>query len=201
MRRRHLRKTRIPAACRYLTVFLAVLLACAQFAVAQELPADVAVETPPAVGAQPAAPHGDLTVPDVEEVGNVNEQDVAVDADPGVEIVTPEESSPVRGESIPVISAPVRDASGGGAGDRVVSSEASIAGSNPVRGSGALPFTGFTQNLLLIYLAFMLLPLGVLFYCSAQRGDRTRQMRSLSVARFQWAGSDGHRMSSLPKRR
>lgn len=56
-----------------------------------------------------------------------------------------------------------------------------------VRGSGELPFTGAIENTLLILLAGMIVPIGVLLWCAAHRGERTRLQRSLSMPRFQWA--------------
>jgi len=58
------------------------------------------------------------------------------------------------------------------------------AGSHFVDGGGEdLPFTGIEQQLLIV-LAGMFAPIGVLLYCGARRGDRRIL---LSMPRFQWA--------------
>ena len=53
--------------------------------------------------------------------------------------------------------------------------------------TGELPFTGVEDNILLISLAGMLVPIGVLLWCAARRGDLARLRRHLAGPRYQWS--------------
>ncbi|MCW2962468.1 MAG: hypothetical protein JWM90_2855, partial [Thermoleophilia bacterium] len=50
-----------------------------------------------------------------------------------------------------------------------------------------LPFTGAEDNILLLALAGLLVPMGVLLYSAARRGDLRLR---LAMPRFQWTTSD-----------
>jgi hypothetical protein len=170
-----------------------------------------AVGGTPANGAQPAAPTD--TLPPVV-AGSVNNAGAAaVKVVEPVKVVTP--AKPVAGagtsgavdssaastttpkvdlESIsePVTTSVPKTASGGGG---VMDNGASaVPDSAPVvTGGGELPFTGIEETVLLIALAGMLVPIGVLLYCGARRGDRTMYLRELAKPRFQWAPAPGVR--------
>lgn len=96
--------------------------------------------------------------------------------------------------SEPVTTTVPKTASGGGGGDVIDAGARAVpAGAPVVTGSGNLPFTGIEETILLIALSGMLVPIGVLLYCGARRGDRTQYLRQLAMPRFQWAPAPGVR--------
>lgn len=153
----------------------------------------------PAPGAQPAAPAAVGELPQVD-VAAANPADVAADA-----AAVPIEEVPVGGDiadpaavdPVPVVAnpspAPVAvDATpspvvDGGGTDGAGGGGANVAGPPLATPAGALPFTGLAENLLIISIAGMLVPIGVLLYCAARRGDLRILHRQLAMPRFQWA--------------
>ncbi|MCB0877573.1 MAG: hypothetical protein KDC46_01130 [Thermoleophilia bacterium] len=164
----------------------------------------------PAPGAQPAAPGAAGALPQVD-VAAANPADVAADAAAGLDpnaAVQEVEVTPAFGDvpanpaepaepavapievdatpqpvAAPAPVTPVVDGGGTGGGAAVAPPTATAAP------GGTLPFTGATQNLLLITLAGMFVPVGVLLYSAAQRGDLRRLRRHLEGPRFQWAAA------------
>lgn len=88
-----------------------------------------------------------------------------------------EVAEPVRNEPPASAEMPPRVAAVSGGGGPAAAT---------ARPTGELPFTGVEENLLLISLAGMLVPIGVLLYCAARRGDLRLQ---LAMPRFHWAPS------------
>jgi hypothetical protein len=158
----------------------------------------------PAAGAQPAAPGAVGELPQVDPA-DANPVDVAADAgaapDAGAaveeieiaagQVVEPvDDGAPIEANAVPKVASPAApkpvmtvdgggtDGAGGGA------TAAPVAYATP---PGALPFTGLGQTLLLILIAGVLVPGGVLLYCAARRGDLHLSRLHLSVPRFQWA--------------
>jgi hypothetical protein len=136
----------------------------------------------PAAGAQPAAPtspQNPVVAPIVagdDEVIEPVDDGARADADD-----TPIESTATPDTSkVDSIATPVMTVDGGGGNANVAPA------ADPATPSGALPFTGVEENILLISLAGMLAPIGVLLWCAARRGDRRRH---LAMPRFQWADS------------
>ncbi|MCW2960729.1 MAG: hypothetical protein JWM90_1116 [Thermoleophilia bacterium] len=82
----------------------------------------------------------------------------------------------------PAVIAPT---SGGGGVSSVPTSAAAPTTASP---TGELPFTGTEDNILLLALAGMLVPMGVLLYSAARRGDLRLR---LAAPRFQWTTSVG----------
>ncbi len=178
-----------------------------------------AVGGTPANGAQPAAPANNTLPPVVGgNVGNTGAAVVkpavvkpaVVTTKPAVEPVQPVAGSGTSGTSTttstetpkvdlgsisePATTSVPKTASGGGgmdvtdAGANVIPDDAPV-----VTGGGELPFTGIEETVLLVALAGMLVPIGVLLYCGARRGDRNLYLRQLAMPRFQWAPAPGVR--------
>lgn len=166
--------------------------------------AAVADPNPPAAGAQPAAPGAVGELPQVNP-GDANPADVAADAgaapDAGAaveeievgagQVVVPAKAAaPIEGSAVPEVAqpkpAPVATVNGGGtdgaAGGGAVTPPRAYA--TP---TGALPFTGMGQTLLLILLAGVFVPGGVLLYSAARRGELRLSRLHLAMPRFQWA--------------
>lgn len=144
-------------------------------AVAETTPV-AGLDTTPAPGAQPAAPGAmpaAVATPAVETPVH----------DPA-ERSTPIDDAPAAAEPIAAVPdtvpAPIPMANGGGTDGIDVAP--TTASANPT-GSGELPFTGTMETILLILLAGMFVPIGVLLYCWAKRGDR---ILHLAAPRFQW---------------
>lgn len=154
----------------------------------------------PAPGAQPAAPAA-APVPAVAADAAADPADVAADAagvEPGdaVEVlevgVDEEVAAPVEAKTESEAAAPLTVDGGGtheghsnaGGGGHAVAPAA-----DPVAPSGMLPFTGLAENLMVVALAGMFVPIGVLLYCGARSGERRARLRHLSMPRFQWAES------------
>lgn len=155
----------------------------------------------PAPGAQPAAP-GNAAVPAVDADAAADPADVAADAagvQPGdaieeIEVGVDEElAAPVEADSAPPRTvdgggthrghATHAPSNGGGGGAAVAPA------ADPVTPSGTLPFTGLAENLLVVALAGMFVPIGVLLYCGARSGEERARRRLLAMPRFQWADS------------
>ncbi len=174
----------------------------------------------PAPGAQPAAPTnalppvvnggvgnaGAAAQPAVAGAGNAAKPVKVVEAAaPAPQVADTSGSTTTTTTATPkldleTISEPVtapapKTVSGGGGGLDVTDagSTAVPAGAPVVTGGGNLPFTGIEETILLIALAGMFVPIGVLLYCGARRGDRMRYLRQLSAPRFQWAPAPGVR--------
>jgi hypothetical protein len=146
-------------------------------------PAAAANPNAPAAGAQPAAPtspQNPVVAPIVagaDEVIEPVDDGARANADD-----TPAESTATPDTSmVDSVATPVRTVDGGGGDAANIAPEA-----DPAAPSGELPFTGVAENILLISLAGMLAPIGVLLWCAARRGDRRRL---LAMPRFQWADS------------
>lgn len=153
----------------------------------------------PAPGAQPAAP-GNAAVPAVDADAVADPVDVAADAagvQPGdaveeIQVGVDEElAAPVEADS-----APPRTVDGGGTHGGHANHAPSNGGgaavaptADPVAPSGTLPFTGLAESLLVVALAGMFVPIGVLLYCGARSGEQRARQRLLAMPRFQWADS------------
>lgn len=161
----------------------------------------VANPNPPAAGAQPAAPGAAGELPQV--VPGDAAANVAPDAAAPVEaieveanqVVAPVDVAPVEGDAVPETArpkpAPIATVDGGGNGDAAPARGGGGTANTPARAyatpNGALPFTGLGQSLLLIVLAGVFVPGGVLLYCAARRGDLRLSRLHLALPRFQWA--------------
>ena len=152
----------------------------------------------PAAGAQPAAPGAVGELPQVDVAG-ANPVDVAADAAAiapdaamqDVEVGADEVVAPIELDVTPVVSTPKPAAGappvvvdGGGTGGG-----ATVAPAPAATPTGTLPFTGAAENLLLMLLAAMLVPIGVLLYSAARGGELRARRRLLSMPRFQWAAA------------
>jgi hypothetical protein len=147
---------------------------------------------PPAPGAQPAAPGAVGALPQVDP-GAADPADVAADA--GVDPADAVEEIEVGGNDVIVpvevdarpkpAPAPVLVDGGGTGGGAPATPD--TAGPPLATPTGTLPFTGIGETILLIALAGMLVPIGVLLYCAARRGDLNLLRRQLAMPRFQWA--------------
>lgn len=150
-------------------------------------PAAAPAEGAPAAGAQPAAPQAEPAT------GAANAAGVGM-----VETTTPRPAAAAavapatdRAATTPAV-APV--ASGGGSHEGHADPMPVAAGGGDATTpaapaptpSGELPFTGVEEHLLLISLAGMLVPIGVLLYCAARRGDLRRLREHLARPRFEW---------------
>lgn len=148
----------------------------------------------PAPGAQPAAPGAVGEFPQVD-VGAANPADVAADAagvDPDaaveeVEVAVDDVIAPVEVEATPQVVAPAIVDGGGTDGAAAGAGAPDVAGPPAATPTGNLPFTGLAETILLVSLAGMFVPIGVLLYCAARRGDLQALRRQLSMPRFQWA--------------
>lgn len=165
--------------------------------------APAAAAAAPAPGAQPAAP-ADAAVPTVAANAAADPADVAADAagvQPGdaveeVQVEVDEELAP----PVEAGSAPPRTVDGGGTHRGHGSHAPSNGGGGaavapavePSRPSGTLPFTGLAENLLVVALAGMFVPIGVLLYCGARSGEQRARRQHLSMPRFQWADLPRH---------
>jgi hypothetical protein len=152
----------------------------------------------PAAGAQPAAPGAVGELPQVD-VGAADPADVAVDAgiDPNAavedvevgdeDLVVPIEANAAPPAAVPSPSPLTVDGGGTGGAGAAGAGAANFAGPPLAAPSGALPFTGIEESIMLVALAGMLVPIGVLLYCGARRGDLRMLQRHLAMPRFQWA--------------
>lgn len=148
----------------------------------------------PAPGAQPAAPQNNTALPPA--VGAVDasvkvQPTVAPAAQPKVDLGAISEPATTAATTVPAKVDITASGGGGHGGAHAADAGASaVPTALPVvTGGGDLPFTGIEETILLISLAGMLVPIGVLLYCGARRGDERRFRRHLAMPRYQWAPS------------
>lgn len=94
----------------------------------------------------------------------------------------------------PSAARPAATGNAGGSGDAAPAATP-IAQPAMANKRGELPFTGPGDNILLIILAGMFVPIGVLLYCAARRGDLRLH---LARPRFQWAPTVQEQAPSTP---
>jgi hypothetical protein len=162
-----------------------------------ELPPVVAapaVETP-APGAQPAAP-ANIAAPAAQDTAAADEaaaNGIRNDAAPVAAAHPTTHANHAAHETThadhpaaapqPAVQ-PVADG-GGTADDDAASFDATPPAVTPAAG-GELPFTGPGDTILIIALAGMFAPIGVLLYCAARRGELRWLRRHLAMPRFEW---------------
>jgi hypothetical protein len=142
----------------------------------------------PAPGAQPAAPGAAVELPKVDDDAAVAD---AAGADVAAQAVDAGIAAPVEAVSVPSVAKPASRpiVDGGGTGP-------TAAGAGAPAPGGELPFTGLGETLLLVVLAGMFVPLGVLAWSFARHGDARILRRHLAMPRFEWA-SGGAAASGL----
>jgi hypothetical protein len=162
-------------------------------------PVAAAVEATPAPGAQPAAP-ANLATPanagvSADEaaangLGTARDDAAVTPAVDTAHAAHAGHSNTAAATS--AVAAPVPVASGGGtSGDSTndaTSFDATGAGAAAPAATpaGELPFTGPGDTILVIALAGMFAPIGVLLWCIARRSELRWLRRHLSAPRFQW---------------